>query len=131
MMRWLFRIFIAVAVLSAAGYAAFKFSPWPSVLLIRHTFDKDSAVRNEALTKHKPSSVEVIKDVPYGSGKFDVFLPEGPGPHPLVLWIHGGAFIAGQKEDIAPYLEILASKGFTVIGIGYRFCGCAGPALDQ
>jgi acetyl esterase/lipase len=119
MMRWFFRFLIVIAVLAAAVIAALEFSPWPSVLVIRQTFDVDSARRNEALVKHLPSNVEVIKDVSYGSGKLDAFLPDTPDPMPVVFWIHGGAFIAGQKEDVAPYLEILASKGFAVIGIGY------------
>jgi acetyl esterase len=119
MLRWLIRILIAVAVLGTTAFASFKLSPWPSVLVIRHTFDKDSALRNEALAKHKPANVQVLKDVSYGTGKFDVFLPKSPDLRPVIFWIHGGAFIAGQKEDVAPYLEILASKGFTVIGIGY------------
>ncbi|MGB8817304.1 MAG: alpha/beta hydrolase [Rhizobiaceae bacterium] len=118
-LRWLIRIVVALAVLAAVAFAAFKLSPWPSVLVIRHTFDADSAIRNAALAKFKPAGVTKFADLFYGSGTFDVFVPESPGPHPVVFWIHGGAFIAGQKEDIAPYLEILASKGFVTVGIGY------------
>jgi len=36
-------VIVAVAVLAAAVYAAFRLSPWPSVLLIRYTFDRGAA----------------------------------------------------------------------------------------
>ncbi len=133
MTRWLIRILAAIALLGLVGFAAFKFSPWPSVLLIRHTFDADSELRNAALEKHRPAGVMALRDVSYGGGKFDVFMPDTPGVRPIVFWIHGGAFIAGQKEDVAPYLEILASKGFVVIGIGYTTAPAAkypGPVIQ-
>ena len=54
MLRWFIRISAALALLGAAVFIAFKVSPWPSVLLIRHTFDADSALRIAALEKHRP-----------------------------------------------------------------------------
>jgi acetyl esterase len=119
MLRGLFRIALVAVALGVGAFASFKLSPWPSVLLIRHTFDKDSAVRIAALEKHRPAGVRQMLSQSYGSGSYDIFLPESPGPHPVIFWIHGGAFIAGQKEDVAPYLAILASKGYVTVGIGY------------
>lgn len=51
----------------------------------------------------------------------DVFLPENAGrnPLPVVVWVHGGAWISGCKENVAPYLEILAGQGYAVVGVGY------------
>ena len=37
---------------------------------------------------------------------------------PLVIWIHGGAFLIGSKDDTVP-LEFL-SRGYAVASIGYR-----------
>jgi acetyl esterase len=110
--------------LPVLGYGAYVLSPWPSVLLVRYAFDKDSAARNAALEKHLPRDVTELLDQRYGAAErmqLDVFHPRGGGAAalPTVVWIHGGAFIAGQKEDIAPYLRILAARGYTVVGVGY------------
>ena len=125
-LRWIVYVAIAVVVLAGAGFAAFKLSPWPSVLLVRYAFDKDSIARNQALEKHLPANVTGLLDQSYGeasTNKLDVFFPtdaETSGKAlPTVMWIHGGAFIAGQKADVAPYLKILAGRAYTVIGVGY------------
>lgn len=38
---------------------------------------------------------------------------------PLVIWIHGGAFLIGSKDDTVP-LELL-SQGYAVASMGYRY----------
>src|SRR5262245_24474740 len=42
---------------------------------------------------------------------------------PLVIWMHGGAFFIGSKDDTVP-LELL-SQGYAVASIGYRLSGDA------
>jgi acetyl esterase/lipase len=65
-------------------------------------------------------------DIPYAmlspSQKLDIYLPdEGEGPFPVILSIHGGAFMGGDKADlqILPMLEGL-KRGYAVVGINYR-----------
>lgn len=65
-------------------------------------------------------------DLAYGDDsddqKIDVWLPEGEGPFPAILSIHGGGFIACDKRQadmITPMLEGL-NRGYAVIGINYR-----------
>ncbi len=38
---------------------------------------------------------------------------------PLVVWVHGGAYVAGDKADLASYLKILAGRGFVVVGLNH------------
>ncbi|GAA0085929.1 alpha/beta hydrolase [Clostridium sp. CTA-7] len=54
--------------------------------------------------------------------KLDVWLPEGNGPFPVIVSIHGGGYSAcdkRQKGMITPMLSGL-SKGYAVIGLNYR-----------
>jgi len=53
--------------------------------------------------------------------KLDVYLPEGDGPFPIILSIHGGAFKGGDKRDgqLTPMLEGL-KRGYAVVSINYR-----------
>jgi acetyl esterase/lipase len=78
----------------------------------------------------------VVKDVEYArvgdtSLRLDLYLPEGQGPHPLIVWIHGGAFRSGDKGGIfwSP-MPRQTERGYAVASINYRLSGQAiFPAL--
>lgn len=62
----------------------------------------------------------------------DIYWPaEGNGPFPVIVAIHGGAFMGGDKRDeqLTPMLAGLA-RGYVVVSINYRLSGEAQfPAL--
>ncbi len=65
-------------------------------------------------------------DIPYAdlspSQKLDVYLPdEGEGPFPVIVSIHGGAFMACDKADmqVLPMLEGL-ERSYAVVAVNYR-----------
>jgi acetyl esterase/lipase len=68
------------------------------------------------------------------SQKLDLYLPdEGDGPFPVIVSLHGGAFMGCDKADlqILPMLRGL-KKGYAVAGVNYRLSGEAYfPALVQ
>jgi acetyl esterase/lipase len=125
--RRLLRNFVlAIVTLGLAFYAWYTLSPWPSVLIIRHFFDQDAAKRNAALTKYVPPGIGAFYDRSYGSNYdeyMDVFFPldsvSGGQVLPAVVWLHGGAFIAGNKSDVDEYLQILAARGYVAVAVGY------------
>ncbi len=52
----------------------------------------------------------------------DVYRPDGPGPHPSVLLVHGGGFFVGSR-DMKPMRLVakrLAEAGHVVCSIDYR-----------
>ena len=64
-------------------------------------------------------------ELAYGSGSrqvMDVTLPAGPGPFPALVMIHGGAFMLGDKTDLAVWPELLAA-GIAVVRLNYRLSG--------
>jgi acetyl esterase/lipase len=67
------------------------------------------------------------------SHKLDIFLPHGDGPFPLVLNIHGGAFMFGSKEMLdVPVARALLEAGIAVASLNYRLSGEASfPAAVQ
>ncbi len=77
-------------------------------------------------------------DLPYAglspAQTLDLYWPAaGDGPFPLILSIHGGAFMGGDKRDIQlnPMLAGL-ERGYAVAGLNYRMSGEAKfPALVQ
>ncbi len=65
----------------------------------------------------------VFKDVAYVEGgredqRLDIYLPRDSGPHPLIVWVHGGAWRAGSKKDMP--LGGLIARGFAVASVDYR-----------
>ena len=65
----------------------------------------------------------LFKDVAYaGNGhelqRLDIYLPRDSGPHPLIVWVHGGAWRAGTKQDMP--LGGLIARGFAVASVDYR-----------
>ncbi|HUT34801.1 MAG TPA: alpha/beta hydrolase [Phycisphaerae bacterium] len=72
-----------------------------------------------------PAGVEAMFDVEYAKVadkglRLDLYRPkDANGPLPLVVWIHGGAWVAGSKD--APHLALgLVSHGYVVASINYR-----------
>src|SRR4051795_2434724 len=66
------------------------------------------------------------KGVEYGrpGGKpllLDLHVPDGPGPFPAAILVHGGGFDEGSKStNVRPLFGPLASAGFAWFSIDYR-----------
>ena len=72
---------------------------------------------------HVPEGTTVYRDLPYVAGgherqKLDLYLPRKAGQMPLIIWVHGGAFMMGSKDDGVP-LDYLA-QGYAVASMNYR-----------
>ena len=80
------------------------------------------------LTLFTPPGVEVTRDVEYGNpgGKrpllLDLYRPKGNSePAPALIFIHGGGWKGGKKEDYRVYAHAFAKLGYVVASISYRF----------
>lgn len=62
---------------------------------------------------------------------FYVPQPEGGGPYPVVLWIHGGAWRSGDKWPLNNHLHAARRAGFAVASIDYRLTSQAGKYGDE
>ena len=72
-----------------------------------------------------PTDVEAIENVSYGSCDkwhlLDLYRPKDTeGKLPVLLNIHGGAWVYGDKKVYAPYCMYLATQGFAVVNASYR-----------
>jgi alpha-L-fucosidase 2 len=51
----------------------------------------------------------------------DAHVPEGPGPFPTAILVHGGGWVAGDKQQYITYIfQPLADAGFAWFSINYR-----------
>ncbi len=72
----------------------------------------------------------VFNDVPYVDGSIDRFqtmdikLPStGEGPYPVIMFIHGGAWVIGDKTDqeLRAGQEAALANGYAIANINYRY----------
>ena len=72
-----------------------------------------------------PEGTKVHRNLEYVKGgherqRLDLYIPENAvGPVPVIVWIHGGAWLSGSKENGGPALSFLA-QGYAVASINYR-----------
>jgi acetyl esterase/lipase len=70
-----------------------------------------------------PKGTFIQRDVAYGPherNKLDlIYFPESDHPLPVIVWVHGGAWKAGSKDN-SPALRFLA-RGYAVASINYRY----------
>ena len=91
----------------------------------------DTTVNNE------PLEAETLLNVAYGSHteqKMDVYLPEGRDEDtPVIVLVHGGAWIAGSKEDMSFIVPILQSEfpDHAIVNINYRLASDESPMYPK
>ena len=105
--------------------ASLLVSPRPATLLLRKVFAAGGAHTAAGLEKHAPAPASVVSliDERYGSDPdavLDVFRPASASEAlPTLLWVHGGGFLGGSKEELSSYFRLLATHGYTVVAPRY------------
>jgi len=107
--------------------------PTPKKLTQEEEFARCVAMRKQWIAKLPEGSTTVL-DLPYVPGgetpgsrpaslrTLDLYIPKGTGPFPLIVWIHGGAWKGGNKEqDGAMLAAHWLPEGFAVASLNYRF----------
>ena len=75
--------------------------------------------------RERMARCELIEDVDYGRQgaeilRLDILRPDGPGPHPVLIYLHGGAFAIGSKRSHRALAAAYASRGYLVCNVDYR-----------
>ncbi|MEX2113720.1 MAG: alpha/beta hydrolase [Pirellulales bacterium] len=76
--------------------------------------------------KRPAIEIEFTKDIVYGHAgdqdlKLDLAAPKGlTQPAPAVVWIHGGAWRGGRKDDFGGVIRESAEHGYVSVSISYR-----------
>lgn len=100
------------------------YSPYPVAWATRWLFGQSTYTNHPHLNQVK-EEVEIIRDVEYPSSynqnKLDIIYPKNNStPLPVIYWVHGGAFVAGDKDDVTNYMIILANEGYVIVNINYE-----------
>lgn len=80
----------------------------------------------------------IIKDIPYAAlsekHKLDIYLPpDDSKPYPVIVWLHTGGFLAGDKDGSAPKARArvnmprlagaVCARGYALVSINFRLSG--------
>jgi acetyl esterase/lipase len=68
---------------------------------------------------------KVSRDLAYAQTKherqtIDVYAPSEGKNHPVVIWIHGGGWQAGDKKEVQKKPQAFVDKGFVFVSVNYR-----------
>lgn len=82
-------------------------------------------IASQGLAAPSPvSEVEVRRDLAYGPHslhRLDAYLQLGAGPHPVIVFVHGGGHVSGDKRGGGLNLILPAARaGYSIISINYR-----------
>jgi acetyl esterase/lipase len=89
-------------------------TPWRSLVNPFRTFRKP------------PGTIRIERDIAFGEAgrrnHLDLYLPAEPVENaPVLLQVHGGAWILGKKEEQGiPLMQHLAARGWICVAINYR-----------
>lgn len=93
-------------------------------LKIRKKWDEEERVKLEGMPL--PEGVEEITDIAYAGDKLkahtlDIYFPaKKKGSLPVLIDVHGGAFVSGSKFSDRLFGYAMASIGFLVFNVEYR-----------
>jgi acetyl esterase len=96
-----------------------EFVKWmpPSIEGLRTNYAKWSEEQNKDL----PQIGSYEEGVTLRPGlRADVAVPKGPGPHPVLLYIHGGGWMAGSAHTHKKVAAEIAARGYLTFNLDYR-----------
>ncbi|MGX2949908.1 alpha/beta hydrolase fold domain-containing protein [Ursidibacter sp. B-7004-1] len=103
----------------ALGLATMQTSSADTLDSLREVMSKLPPINTHGVT-------QIWRDVPYAhqsdAQKLDIYLPNnGKAPYPVVIAIHGGGFVIGDKYtgEVNPQMSSL-TRGYAVVSINYR-----------
>ena len=87
--------------------------------LDRRTFMKGAAAfAASSLILPGMASAAVAKSVSYGSNTLDIY-PSGKDNSPVMIYVHGGAWLAGSKSRVGAQPAFYNGMGYTYVSVGY------------
>jgi len=125
-------VLVMLVLLSTAGCGSTA-TTTPAVIPVADSTEQSAVMPQQGRPGGSSTFASVTpthKDLAYASlsdaQKLDIYLPlDGSGPFPLVIMVHGGGFMVGDKADGGGLTGVdqLLAAGYAVASINYRLSG--------
>lgn len=115
-------LFILLLVILLASLSM-VFLPHLGSWLIRASLSSNS-IRHESFDDALKKTT-TIKDITYpsnwGRNTYDLIRPKTIEDNlPVIIWMHGGFYVGGDKSHVSDYAVEIASRGYAVINMNYQ-----------
>jgi acetyl esterase len=101
-------------------FQAFLASPPASIEAIRARIDAFTD-QMDAIAPDAPRIGDFQPNVRLREGLCaDVVVPRGPGPHPIMLYLHGGGWVAGSPKSHRRLAQRFGEAGYLTVNLDYR-----------
>lgn len=114
-------------ILLLLPYILVNITPNLTALYIRKMFEEPIATypENYAVYSDKVSAQKNLSyPSQYKNNVFDIYMPKKTEAEkkalPVIIWVHGGAYVGGDKNGIEIYATMLASHNYIVLTINYE-----------
>lgn len=123
MTAWQIALAVAIPILAVAGLVLLLYYVWFPRVLVKKFRSGEDGVSMPDNYESMQNAVEVERDLRYTSAfennTYDVYRPKNAVTRGVVVWVHGGFFIAGDKRGTENLCTFLASRGVTVVTMNY------------
>lgn len=108
-------------------FMAFQLSPRPGAFILGNIFDDGGEIKNEEIYINNEEHVTMEADLPYTSdynrSAFDLYYPKDSDEAvPVVFWVHGGGYIAGDKKGVHEFATNLVNEAqVAVVAVNYEW----------
>jgi len=87
----------------------------------KHRQARDTNARRNNQQRPKPTRSDVAYG-PHDRNVLDLYLANSKSPTPMIVYVHGGGFVGGNKNSISPVMINAAHRnGISVAALHYRF----------
>lgn len=111
-----------VGGIALANFVAVHATPVPIARYIRTRF-KNPVYAESSYGIVDDEDILVETNLVYPSrfpqNTVDLYRPRSGTPRATVLWVHGGAFVGGDKGDVVNFASVLAQQGYNVFVMNY------------
>lgn len=116
-------ISLILLIVILLGVIFIVFTPYPSALIVKKLFEGGVAVKPDDYDNIQRQTVHyenLTYESSFSENRLDVISPKDcDEPLPVILWVHGGAYVAGDKSDITEYAVQLAAHGYHIVNMNY------------
>lgn len=118
-------ILIILSAIILISVSAVSITSKVTALVIGQMFEKQILTKPTDYDNYN-KRVKSFKDLTYESkyknNNYDVYMPkDNDGKlYPTIIWIHGGAYVEGDKKYTETFSTMLASYGFVVLSMNYE-----------
>ena len=120
---------VVAACTSAGGAATTTTSPATTTSTAVTTSTSSTTTTTSTTTTVPPTTTTSVGELP--DIGVEVRVPEGEGPFPTVVLVHGGGWVIGSPALMRPLAQHLTEAGFLTINTGYQLATTEAPSFPQ